>query len=232
MIDAEPWESILPIANRIGTEFPDAVFLGGLAAYAHAVRLGVRWPARSHDDMACYLSINGKTAMRDRYGMQDSPDLTKSSVRIAETSVDVYSEEQPNVAIPYPQVAAHSHPCKGGLRVASLEHMFVLATDAALTRSGTEKENAMRDLLRIVPLWSKSKNESIAPFFTPESHRGAILLHLADNAKKYLRTMNFDPEEAELRQKQFAKVVNGLIESTELETSIKHHKPRSHSRRQ
>ena len=61
-------------AKRVGEESPDAVFIGGLAVFAHAV--GSRWQEGRHD-VDCYLSLIGKTAMRDRYDIRYAPHLHK-----------------------------------------------------------------------------------------------------------------------------------------------------------
>jgi hypothetical protein len=211
MTDAEHWAHLQTLAKRVGDEFPDAVFIGGLAVFAHAERLGSRWQEGSHD-VDCYLSMVGKAAMRDRYDIHYSPHLHKDSVRIEHEDFDVYTEHQHRLAVPYGAVATHSLTANG-LRVASLEHLTVLKVDAALDRSGSGKgEKDQRDLARILTLMTDPKEELISPYLTPK--RQEMLQRVADRADLLL-TMGLNAHEASRYRQQLSKTVKALTSGGE-----------------
>jgi hypothetical protein len=206
MTDAEHWAYLQALAKRVGDEFPDAVFIGGMAVFVHAERLGSRWQEGSHD-VDCYLSMIGKSAMRDRYDIRYTPHLHKDSVRIEHEDFDVYTEHQHHLAISYEAAAAHSISVNG-LRVASLEHLTMLKVDAALGRSGTEKgEKDQRDLLRILTLMTDPKGDLISLYLTPE--RQEVLQRVAERSD-LLVTMGLNAHEASRHRKHLVERVKAL----------------------
>jgi hypothetical protein len=211
MTDAEHWARLQTLAKRVGTEFPDAVFIGGLAVFVHAERLGSRWQEGSHD-VDCYLSLIDKDAMRDRYEIRHSPHLHKDSARIEDEDFDVYTEHQHRLAVPYDAVATHSLKTSD-LRVASLEHLTVLKADAALGRSGSAKgEKDQRDLARILTLMTEPREQLISHYLTPQ--RREMLERVAERADLLVK-MGLNAHEASRRRKQLVNTVKTLISSSE-----------------
>ncbi|HEV3155931.1 MAG TPA: hypothetical protein VGZ00_01155 [Candidatus Baltobacteraceae bacterium] len=207
MTDAEHWLHLQALAKRVGTEFPDAIFIGGLAVFAHAERLGSRWQEASHD-VDFYISLIGRGDMRQRYDMKYSRHLHKDSVRIEHEDFDVYTEHQNNLAIPYRVVARHSLMAKN-FRVASLEHLMVLKVDAALDRVESSKgEKDLRDLTRILTLLTEPQEELIIPYLTPERQE---MLQRVVNDPDILGTMGLNAHEAGKYRRQLSKTVKALM---------------------
>ena len=159
----DAWQHIQSLALRLSTEFQDAVFIGGVAVYYHAARLDSRIAESSHDG-DLYLSLLGKSTMRDRYEMQRNERLGKDSVLIEGEDFDVYVERQHSLAVPYNDVIAYAETI-AGVRVAALEHLLILKLDAALNRRGSGKgEKDERDITRILALLDAPKPVLLRPF--------------------------------------------------------------------
>lgn len=167
--EASQWAHLKSIAKRISQEFPDAVFIGGLATYFHAFSLGEEFREASHD-ADLYLSLAGKSELRDRYEVRRSTNrnLVKDSVLIEGEDLDLYVEHQHNLGIPYANVFAHSE-MSTGVRVAALEHLFLLKLDAARDRWGTGKgQKDVRDVAKIVALLSEPRKSLLKPYYLDE----------------------------------------------------------------
>lgn len=163
----ENWENLQRISRRLSEDFPDAVFIGGVAVSAHARILGERFQESSHD-IDLYLSLQGKSAMRDLYEMSRNEKLGKHSALIEGEDVDIYVERQHPLGVPYDAVFSGSQMV-GGIRAAALEHLLVLKLDAARNRWGTGKgEKDVRDLTRIVALLDRPAPELLAPYLGAE----------------------------------------------------------------
>ncbi|MDE2571820.1 MAG: hypothetical protein KGM44_04760 [bacterium] len=156
------WERLQSLARGISQEFPDAVFIGGVAVAQHAKRSNPALEESSHD-ADLYLSLAGKNEMRDRYEVVRNERLGKDSVLVDGEDFDLYVERQHRLAIPYDEIAAHSQEIEG-IRVAALEHLLVLKLDAAGDRRGSAKgEKDLRDLARLVSLLRAPRKALLAP---------------------------------------------------------------------
>jgi hypothetical protein len=207
MTDAEHWAKLQRLAKGLGEKCPDAVFIGGLAVFAHAARLGSRWQETSHDVDLC-ISAEGKGTLRERYDTTSNPQLHKDSVRIESEDFDVYTEYQNDLAIPYDLIASFSVTSEG-FRVASLEHLLVLKIDAALGRPETLKgEKDLRDLVRILTLLKEPREELIAPYLTPE--REGVLQRVTKRADVLL-AMGLNPHEASRYRPGIAETVKTIL---------------------
>jgi hypothetical protein len=164
---AARWAHLQALALRISTEFTDAVFIGGIAVYYHAKRLGSAFAEMSHDG-DFYLSITGKGAMRDRYEMHQNRHLGKDSAIIEGEDMDVYVEHQHRLGIPYDAVASFAEEIEG-VRVAALEHLLVLKLDAAADRFSTSSgQKDIRDLAKIVALLSQPRHKLLGDLMTDD----------------------------------------------------------------
>jgi len=155
------WLRILASARRLSAEFPDAVFIGGVAVAQYARRDMPRLVEASHD-ADFYLSLTGKAQMRDAYEVIANPRLGKDSVTIDGQDFDIYVERQHALAIPYDQVAAHAQVIDG-IRVAALEHLLILKLDALADRKASAKgAKDLRDLATIIVLLKKPNGMLLA----------------------------------------------------------------------
>ncbi len=147
----EHWERLLTLARRVSSEFPDAVFIGGVAVACHAMRANADLVESSHD-ADLYLSLAGKNEMRDRYEVLRNERLGKDSVLVEGEDFDLYVERQHRLAIPYDEASAFAEVIDE-INVAALEHLLVLKLDAARDRRGSSKgDKDLRDIARIVVL--------------------------------------------------------------------------------
>lgn len=163
----DPWAHLQQIARNLTAEYPDAVFIGGIAVSAHASRLGSQFQESSHD-ADLYLSIQGKAAMRDRYEVRRTPHLGKDSVLIEGEDIDLYVEHQHPLGVSYVTIYAASEDI-AAIRVASLEHLLVLKLDAAKSRWGSSKgEKDVRDLARVVALLDHPRGGLLQPLYSAE----------------------------------------------------------------
>ncbi|TAM74372.1 hypothetical protein EPN44_11145 [bacterium] len=158
----QDWERLQTLVRHVSTEFPDAVFIGGIAVAQHAKQFNPALEESSHD-ADLYISLAGKNEMRDRYEVARNERLGKDSVLIDGEDFDLYVERQHRLAIPYDEIAAHSQEVDG-IRVAALEHLLILKLDAAGDRWGSAKgEKDLRDLARIVSLMRAPREALLAP---------------------------------------------------------------------
>jgi hypothetical protein len=145
------WNHLLSLTQRISREFPDAVFIGGVAVAQYAKQRNPILEEASHD-ADLYLSLLGKNEMRDRYEVLRNERLGKDSVLVDGEDFDLYIERQHRLAVPYDQIRANSTTIND-IRVASLEHLLILKLDAAADRLGSAKgDKDQRDIARIVML--------------------------------------------------------------------------------
>ncbi|HVS47264.1 MAG TPA: hypothetical protein VMS32_11475, partial [Verrucomicrobiae bacterium] len=139
----------------------------------HAFALGEAFQEVSHD-ADLYLSLTGKSQLRDEYELSRNPRLNKDSVTIDGEDIDVYVEHQHHLGVPYDTLVAYAQ-VTNGVRVASLEHLLVLKLDAAANRQGTQKgEKDVRDLVKVVALLDRPRQELLKPL---QSVERSTMLH-------------------------------------------------------
>jgi hypothetical protein len=158
MAGDQHWEHLLSVSRKITEQYPDAVFIGGIAVFAHAARFNAQLAEASHD-ADLYLSLLGKHAMRDQYEVVRNERLGKDSVLVDGEDLDLYVERQHHLAIGYEELFAYAADIDG-IRVAALEHLLILKIDAASDRRGTSKgQKDLRDLARLLALLSTPRKE-------------------------------------------------------------------------
>ena len=188
----EQWQHLLVLARRISAEFPDAVFIGGVAVAQHAGRVDAALVESSHD-ADLYLSLASKSELRDRYEVARNERLGKDSVLVDGEDFDLYVERQHRLAIPYDEVAAHAEAIDG-INVASLEHLLVLKLDAARDRRSSAKgEKDLRDIARIVTLM-RAPRKHLLERHLDEARRAT--LSLLDARRDIFVRMGINPHES------------------------------------
>jgi len=161
------WDHLATLARRITRDFPDAVFIGGVAVAQHATRHNPALFESSHD-ADLYLSLAGKSEMRDRYEVSRNERLGKDSALIEGEDFDLYIERQHRLAVTYEEVFGYAEEVDG-VRVAALEHLLVLKLDAARDRWNSAKgEKDVRDLARIVTLLRSPRVALLKPHLGEE----------------------------------------------------------------
>ncbi len=187
----EQWEHLLGLARRISREFPDAVFIGGIAVACRAMRANAALVESSHD-ADLYLSLAGKNEMRDRYEVLRNDRLGKDSVLVDGEDFDLYVERQHRLAIPYDVASAFAEEIDG-INVAALEHLLVLKIDAALDRRGSSKgEKDLRDIARIVLLLDSPRAQLLA---THLDDRRLTALAMLDAQRDIFSRMGVNPHD-------------------------------------
>jgi len=163
--ESEEWQRLKGIAQDITSRYSDAVFIGGIAVYYHAFVLGHEFQEASHD-ADLYLSLTGKSELRDEYEVRRNERLNKDSVLINGEDVDLYVEHQHNLGVPYDVVFAYAQ-MTNGVRVASLEHLLILKLDAAKNRYASAKgDKDIRDVVKLIALLEEPRRDLLKPFYT------------------------------------------------------------------
>lgn len=165
--ESEDWQRLKGIARDLTRRYPGAVFIGGIAVYYHASVLGHEFQEASHD-ADLYLSLTGKSEIRDEYEVRRNERLNKDSLLINGEDVDLYVEHQHKLGVPYDIVFAYAQMTHG-VRVARLEHLLILKLDAAKDRYASAKgDKDIRDIVKIVALLEDPRPDLLKPFFTVE----------------------------------------------------------------
>lgn len=126
------------------------IYIGGIAVYLHSVNQ----PAAAHlaeatHDADFYISFADMADLRDIEEVTPNRRLHKSQIIKNGFEFDIYTERLSSLRVPYDMVAAHSWQYDG-MRVACLEHLFVLKLEAYLDRQDSAKGGKdARDLMRI-----------------------------------------------------------------------------------
>ena len=201
------WLNLLEIAKQLAQDYPDSIFIGGLAVFEHAKTLGSNMLESSHD-IDFYISMQGHMKLRDEHQVYRNERLQKDSVLVNGQDLDAYVEHRHGLCVPYDQLAANSILIDG-MRIASLEHLLILKIDAARNRMGTGKgEKDMRDLARIVLLLDKPNMKLLRPYLNDDrakllkdlGQRGTILIDAGFNQHEAAKVRrSFDQNLAALR---------------------------------
>ena len=150
---ADGFEAILRTSESIATELPGVVFIGGVAIYLHTVNNPRHaQKVESSHDSDFMISLSDFSALRDQVEVIYNSRLGKHQAIIGNVEFDVYVERRNNLIVPYDEAFAYSS-AYGPLRVACLEHLFVLKLEAYSDRRGSSKgDKDERDLVRIASI--------------------------------------------------------------------------------
>src|SRR5262245_5897824 len=102
------FQRILAVAERLATEHPGHVFIGGVAVYLHAVNNArTRDLAEASHDADFMLSLADFADLRDTDEVVANRRLSKHQLIRDGVEFDVYVERQNNLIVPYDEAGAH-----------------------------------------------------------------------------------------------------------------------------
>lgn len=188
------------------------VFIGGIAVYLHAINHDkTKQLAETTHDADFYISMSDMSDLRDIEEVTPNRRLSKHQLIKRGFEFDIYTERHSSLIIPYDQISAHA-VTYDAIRVATLEHLFVLKLEAYRERRASAKgEKDAKDIIRIAlvscnqPLKFRTK---LISGYLSDDHlellekigRGPEMLALARGNAKLAKGYRDD----------FAKVVGGL----------------------
>lgn len=145
------FEHLLETSSRIAGDYPDdAVFIGGLAIYLHAINSeSMKDMAESTHDGDLFISLTGFGFMRAEESLTSNAALRKHQLIRSGHAFDVYVHRGDSLRIDYPDIYADAVNY-GEFKVACLEHLLALKLIAYRDRQGSEKgQKDARDIARI-----------------------------------------------------------------------------------
>jgi len=169
----EEWDAVWQSVLKLNTDFPDLIYIGGVAVYLHMMNHATPGPLIefSHD-IDIYASLADFADMRDLYVVTANRRLNRHQTLFDCTAIDVYVEHGHRLAVPYADLAAYAVDYDG-IRVASPEHLMILKIDAASDRWSSPKgEKDRRDVAKIGwLLGGKARKALLTPFLNEERQR-------------------------------------------------------------
>jgi hypothetical protein len=157
---------LLKACHDLAEDYPDAVFIGGIAVYLHAMHgpdaqdAGL---AETTHDADLYMSIVDTSSLRENEEVVTNRRLGKSEFKRKGFSFDLYTERHANLRLPFDEIQAHSVQ-QGSVRVACLEHLLILKLEAFKDRRGSAKgQKDARDLVRIIVLAQHGPHQGFRP---------------------------------------------------------------------
>lgn len=151
MTSEQSFDQLLQACAELADWFPEGlVFIGGMAVYLHAINQeATRALAETTHDADLYISLADMADLRELEELTSNRRLGKHQLIKRGFDVDVYTERQSSLPVPYDQVMAHSQ-AHDVFKIACLEHLLVLKMAAYQDRKGSTKgEKDARDILRI-----------------------------------------------------------------------------------
>ena len=142
---------LMGVCHELGTMFDQGlVFIGGIAVYLHAINSErEKGMAEATHDGDFYISLSDMADLRDMEEVTPNRRLSKSQIIKNGFEFDIYTERLSSLIVPFDEVIAHS-VFYDAVRVASLEHLFVLKLEAYADRKDSAKGGKdARDLIRL-----------------------------------------------------------------------------------
>lgn len=126
------------------------VYIGGIAVYLHSINHEKTSSlAESTHDADFYISFSDMADLRELEEVTPNRRLQKSQFIKNGFEFDIYTERLSSLIVPYDEVMAHSIQYDA-MRVACLEHLWVLKLEAFRDRQNSAKGGKdARDLFRI-----------------------------------------------------------------------------------
>jgi hypothetical protein len=163
-MDETEWGKLWAAVTEVQHGFePGAVFIGGVAVYAHTKDSTAfkSYFAFSHD-ADFMISVADYTDLKDIEQVTSNRRLSKSQFYKGGFEFDVYVQGHNDLTVPYDEVVAASE-LHSGVRVACLEHLLILKLKAYEDRRGSAKgDKDEDDLLKILLLLSE---KGVSPDF-------------------------------------------------------------------
>jgi hypothetical protein len=160
---------LLAACEELSAMFPAGIaFIGGIAVYLHAINNpATQGFAEATHDGDFYISIADMGELRDIEELTPNRRLSKHQLTKAGFEFDIYTERHSSLVVPYSEVIAHAETY-GDLKVAGLEHLFALKTEAYRNRRSSSKGSKdAKDLIRISSIAAVRKKPLVADLITP-----------------------------------------------------------------
>lgn len=151
---------VLAACKELASQFPDIVFIGGIAVYLHTINdKQTADLAESTHYADFYISIADMSDLRDIEDVTPNRRLNKHQLIKRGIEFDIYTERHSNLILPYDQVSAFSEQYDS-IQVAALEHLLILKLEAYQDRHASSKgQKDAKDLLRIGVIVAKQRRK-------------------------------------------------------------------------
>lgn len=203
------FQRILEAAERLASEHPGHVFIGGVAVYLHAVNNPrTKDAAEASHDADFMLALADFADLRDTDEVVANRRLSKHQLIRQGIEFDVYVERQNKLVVPYDEAAAHA-VAYGVLRVACLEHLLVLKLEAFRDRMNSAKgDKDARDLVTIARVSGGGiRSGRVAPFLRAEHVR---LLEQVAASPVFTYIASGNAHEAKVLRTMFSRFVSSV----------------------
>lgn len=168
MVSDEDWKKLIDAVMDVQEMFPtDAVFIGGIAVFFHALEKEKRLAEFSHDGDLMMSRVQYPD-LRELYECIPNKRLNKAQFIKDGFEFDVYVEGQNSLVVPYEDVVSNS--IYKTVRVAALEHLLALKIEAYKDRKDSAKgQKDGRDIQRILFLMDNPKPDLFELFKNDEN---------------------------------------------------------------
>lgn len=212
----QEFERLISTCKALADEHPnDLVFIDDIAVSLHLANSPAlsNYVETTHDG-DFYISLVGLHELRESHDLVSNEQLRKHSITRGGFDFDVYGEYRSNLPVPYAQIFVGSESYDG-IRVACVEHLFVLKLQALADRWGSAKGNKdIRDLARLSLINRTFRPKLVVPYLQDE-HR-QLLGGLATNSEITGLTLG-NAKEAKYVRKQLTERINSIDQFTALE---------------
>lgn len=215
-MDDKEFKNLLIACQEIAGSYPEGiVFIGGIAVYLYAINNKECSDfAEVTHDADFYISLADMGDLRDYEEVTANRRLSKHQLRKNGFEFDIYTERHSGLIIPYDQIMAYSRQCDI-FRLAALEHLLVLKTEAYRDRHASSKgQKDAKDLIRIA-LLSESEasfNPDLAIAYLGEEH--LELLRQIERGPEFLSMAKGNAKLAKDLRKKFSTFMNRLLSWT------------------
>lgn len=153
--DESKFSKLLSAVTEVSQMYEDAVYIGGIAVYMHAInKKETSHYAGTTSDADFYITFTTLSELRHMEEVHQNTRLKKHEFLKDGFSFDVYTERQSSLPIDYDFVKAHA-VSYGDVKVAALEELLVLKLEAAVDRySSVHGKKDAKDVIRILLLAS------------------------------------------------------------------------------
>ena len=127
-MNISPLGDVAHVCRSLSRDYPEAVFIGGVAISLHESTLG------EVCDLDLYVSRGGLFRLRDQYELRYSAPCGKHWGCVGGFDLDVYVEGGDLLSPPFGDVLGSSVMIDE-IRVASLDHLLAMKIEAARARS-------------------------------------------------------------------------------------------------
>jgi hypothetical protein len=208
--DEPEFQRILASARDLGLEYPDGLILiGGIAVYLQATERRIERLREATYDADLMISLADYSSLRDREEVTPNARLGKSQIIKDGIEFDIYVERQLKLAVSYEEASNYADLIDG-VRVASLEHLLVLKTDAALDRAASIKgEKDERDIARIVLMLEAPRRDLLEPYLS--ERRLAKLNSLVERPTTFRELAKDNAHDASILRKKFSANLRSLV---------------------